>query len=234
MLELAIECGTAEIVATPHASPEYEFNPELNRARLDELRDAVSGRIRLHSGCDFHLSHTNVEDALAHPAKYTINQNGYLLVELSDLAIFRTTASDFARLTDAGIKVIITHPERNPLLRQRIEELTAWVTSGCYLQVTAGSVIGRFGSKAEAFARSLLDADLVHFIASDAHGTRDRNPDLRPAFELVRKRCGDERAELLFVSNPRAVLDGLPIAVKAAVQDFPRQKSWLHRLLRRQ
>lgn len=233
ILELAIEAGTSDIVATPHADSEYEFKPEVVRERTSELQLAMGDRIRLHSGCDFHLSYTNVEDALRNPAKYTINGNGYLLVELSDIAIFRSTAVDFERLQKAGMKVIVTHPERNPLLRQRMDELSVWVQSGCYLQVTGDSLLGRFGRHAEEFARLLLDRDMVHFIASDAHGARDRTPDLRRAFHFVQKKYGAERSARLFIDNPRSALGGSVLPAPETGEDAPERKTWFRRFLRR-
>ena len=62
--------------------------------------------------------------------------------------IFNTSERDLARLRDAGIIPIITHPERNPLLRQRLGLLARWVAQGCLIQVTAISYLGAFGKKA--------------------------------------------------------------------------------------
>jgi protein-tyrosine phosphatase len=210
MLQAAIAAGTTDIVATPHANPEFDFDPDLISERVAELQDA-GGPIRIHTGCDFHLSYTNVDDAVENPTKYAINQKDCLLVELSDLTIFKNTESDFERLQKAGLRLIITHPERNGLLRQRLERLRSWVEMGCYLQVTGQSLVGKFGSKAKEFADKLMDENLVHFVASDAHDTRNRPPDLQEAFRLVHKKYGEKRAELLFVSNPAAALTGDPI-----------------------
>ncbi len=80
MLELARAAETTDIVATPHANGQYVFNPELIDERIAELSAHVD--IRIHRGCDFRLQFDNVEDALAHPEKYTINHNGHLLVEM--------------------------------------------------------------------------------------------------------------------------------------------------------
>ena len=47
------------------------------------------------------------------------------LVEFSDFLIPKTTAEIFRRLMCAGMCPIITHPERNELLRGRLPELAA-------------------------------------------------------------------------------------------------------------
>src|SRR5688500_1615002 len=109
MLRLAAAAGTTDIVATPHASGQYAFSPELIDARIGELSAATE--VRIHRGCDFHLQADNIEDAIAHPHKYTINHSGYLLVEFSDIAIFASTDEILSELVGAGMAPIITHPE---------------------------------------------------------------------------------------------------------------------------
>jgi protein-tyrosine phosphatase len=57
----------------------------------------------------------------------------------------------------------------------------------------------------------LLDAALVHFVASDSHDLRRRPPGLSTAFSLVADRWGAAAAEALFDSNPRAVVENRPL-----------------------
>ncbi len=211
MLRIARETGTTDIVATPHASLDFRFDPELVEQKAAELRSAAGDLPRIHTGCDLHLSFENIQDALARPALYTINRRGYLLVEFSDLVIVNRIEEVFARMGEAGMTPIITHPERNWLLQQRLERLEEWVNCGCRLQVTAQSLSGRFGREAAAFARELLDRNLVHFIASDAHDPEDRTPRLDLAWRWVAGRYGEERAKALLISNPRAALAGEPV-----------------------
>jgi len=211
MLRLAAESGTTDIVASPHANHEFKFEPEVVAAKLEELRRAIDGAIRIHTGCDFHLSYDNIQDSLQHPSKYTINHKSYVLVEFSDLLIPKTTDDVFYQMQAAGMIPIITHPERNMLLQKRLDKLTDWAESGCLLQVTAGSFLGRFGKQAKAFADLLMQRGLVHIVASDAHDTKHRPPTLKEAYEYVAKASGPGRAEMLFVRNPAATLRGDPL-----------------------
>ena len=89
MLQLAAASGTTDIVATPHVNGQFEFDPELIDERIAEL--SARSAVRIHRGCDFHLEAENIEDAIANPDKYTINNRGYLLVEFPDLSIFTST-----------------------------------------------------------------------------------------------------------------------------------------------
>ena len=110
MLKMAAAAGTTELVCTPHANRDFKFEPLVIRDRLQELEAGIGGALRLYTGCDFHLSYENIQDAITHPRKYTINQDRYLLVEFSELMIFRNTAEIFGRLQEAGMMPIITHP----------------------------------------------------------------------------------------------------------------------------
>ncbi len=223
MLEIAIESGTTDIVATPHANLEYSFDPEVISTTLAKLEKKTKGAIRIHRGCDFHLSFDNIEDAIRHPTKYTINGANYLLVEFSDLLIFQNTGEIFDHLMDAGMIPIITHPERNWLLHQRLKELEEWAAKGVLLQVTALSFTGRFGRTAKKFSELLMEHGLVHFIASDAHDPEDRTPFLADVYRQIARRYGSEWAERLFVSNPRATLTGDAIELDAPP---PRRRKW--------
>jgi tyrosine-protein phosphatase YwqE len=181
------------------------------KAAVSALEAATSGALELSTGCDFHLSYDNIQDAIANPRKYTINGGNYLLVEFSDLLIPRTTDDVFYQMQSAGMIPNITHPERNMLLQKRLDKLEDWAKSGCLVQVTALSLLGRFGKQANAFADLLLERDLVHIVASDAHDTKYRPPSLKDAYDYVSKRYGPDRAERLFAKNPGAVITGTPI-----------------------
>ena len=211
MLQLAAASGTTDIVATPHVNGQFEFDPELIDERIAEL--SARSAVRIHRGCDFHLEAENIEDAIANPDKYTINNRGYLLVEFPDLSIFTSTDEILSDLVGAGMMPIITHPERNGRLQQRLDDIARWVELGCLVQVTAGSVTGRFGKRARTCVDQLMERGLVHFVASDAHDLQHRPPSLREAHAAMTRKWGAERVEPLFVDNPRAALTGEPIDV---------------------
>ncbi len=225
MLRIAAESGTTDIVATPHANLTYSFEPDTIRRKVDQLTEMTARRPRIHWGCDFHLSYDNIRDAIANPTKYTINNRRYLLVEFSDLLIFKNSTEIFDTLMTAGMIPIITHPERNWLLQHRLAELEEWVSRGVLLQVTALSFTGRFGRAAKKFSETLLERGLVHFVASDAHDPEDRTPYMADVYDLIARRYGERWAERLFVTNPRATLSGDAVEGGRA-EDPPRRRKW--------
>jgi protein-tyrosine phosphatase len=203
--EAAAADGITHIVCTPHANDTFEFNPERNRERMEAIRQRVGDRVQLGLGCDFHLSYENIEDALAHPTKYTINGGPYLLVEFAEFMIPHNIGNIFYEFTVKGIRPIITHPERNPLLQRDLAQMAEWMRTGCLVQVTAASLGERFGRRANAAVWQLLDKKWVHFIASDAHNLEGRRPNMSNAYQAVAKKFGEANADRLCVTNPRAV-----------------------------
>jgi protein-tyrosine phosphatase len=226
MCRLAAESGTTDLVATPHANAKFEYSPQRNEDKRRRLQEAVGPAPRIHLGCDFHLSYENIEAALAAPSRFTINGHRYLLVEFSDQVISEGTSEVFARLRQAGITPIITHPERNPILRNHHSRLAAWVHRGCLIQVTAQSLTGGFGGKAKEAAVSLVNARLVHIIASDGHDVERRPPVLAASRAFVADRWGEGAARRLFVENPRAVLEGETIEVPAPKRRSKGDRKW--------
>ncbi len=224
MLRMAAEAGTTDIVATPHANLEFKFDPDTVGAKIAELAAASGGAPRLHRGCDFHLYYDNIQDALANPRKYTVNGKNYLLVEFPDILIFKTTEEIFDRFLAAGITPVVTHPERNPLLQQRIDRLAAWRAQGALMQVTAQSFLGRFGRTARSFSAEMMRRGLVDVAASDAHDTRRRTPALDEAYESIAREYGEDEAERLFVANPRAVIEGTPLPGRPEADVSPHRK----------
>lgn len=224
MARMAAAHGTTELVATPHANEIYRFEPEQTSAALARLHAEVGDSLRLHSGCDFHLTWDNIEDAAAHPRKYTIAQQNYLLVEFSDLLIFKNTPEILGRLADAGMIPIVTHPERNDLLRMRLEEIAGWVAEGARVQVTAQSLTGGFGRRAQAFSRTLLDRGLVHVVASDAHDCERRPPVLDGARAWLARHYGEAVAEALCTVNPGRAIAGEPMTVPERNSSVPARK----------
>lgn len=211
MVEIAADCGTTDIVATPHANSEFPFRPDLAKAKIAALREKAGDRIQIYPGSDFHLSYDNIDDALKHPTKYTINHKCYLLVEFSEIAILHNSKDILGRLLNAGIIPIVTHPERNELLRRHFDKLESWLQEGCMIQVTAQSLLGAFGRKAKQYADMLLKKNLIHFVASDAHDGKQRPPRLDRAYSYVCRKAGLERANRLFREHPQRAIEGTSI-----------------------
>lgn len=202
--------GVAHIVCTPHASEEYPYDTPLIDERYAELRELLKGQMELSLACDFRMNAENIAEAAANPLRYSINGKGYLLIEFSFNSIPPQMNDAMFLLQSTGYRLIVTHPERYPAVLSRPEMLAEWLRMGCLVQVTSGSLYGRFGRMAEAFSNELLERNWVHFIASDAHNMTWRPPHLRNGYDYVANHAGEETARRLCESNPRAAVEGAP------------------------
>ena len=212
LAEASIAEGVTHIVCTPHSNDKYAFRPDVNRERMHILNERLNGRLTLGQGCDFHLSYENVEKLYKDRSRFTINGKQYLLVEFPDFGIAANMAATFYTMTASGVVPIITHPERNPTLQKDPHRIAEWIRLGCLVQITAASLVGRFGKRAQAMSRDLLRKNWVHIIASDAHSVERRAPAMAEARETLRKDFGQRTADRLCIENPRAVFFGEMLA----------------------
>jgi protein-tyrosine phosphatase len=202
--------GVTRIVCTPHASERYPYQAQLVEERYAELRELLAGQMELSLACDFHMTAENVHKAVANPLRYSIDGKGYLLIEFSNTSIPPQMNDAMFMLQSVGYMLIITHPERYPALMGQPEMLAEWIRKGSLVQVTAGSLYGRFGKMAEAFSNELLERNWIHFLASDAHNMEWRPPHMKKGYDYVAKRAGEEAAQRLCETNPRAAVEGAP------------------------
>ncbi len=211
MAESAIADGITHVVAAPHSSNEYFFDFAQVRQLRDELQAKVGDRLKIATGCDFHLNPENLVSLRKDARQYCINQRDFLLVEFNEFSIPPSMDQTLHEIQLAGVQPVITHPERNAILRSRPERLKKWVCQGCFAQVTGGALTGSFGAGPRQEALRWIGEGLIHFVASDAHNTRTRPLRLQPAYNVVVDRFGEEKARALFQDNPLAAFEGRPL-----------------------
>jgi protein-tyrosine phosphatase len=206
MCSVAVQDGITHVVATPHANYEYTYDRDRYVTMLAELQKIAGAKLTFSLGCDFHFSYDNIQDALAHPRRYTIADSRYLLVEFSDFGIPPGTRESLSSLSTQGMVPIITHPERNQILSSRPEMVMELIEQGCLVQVTADAFTGHWGSRAKKTAEWLLRHHAVHVVASDAHDPEYRKPGLSEARNTIARTTGLEIANTLVRSNPAAIV----------------------------
>jgi protein-tyrosine phosphatase len=204
MIHMARAHGTEAIVATPHVRGMRQgLRREIQRlARLLSLR---AQGYPLYVGADVEMGPWLLR--LSPGELPLLNGQRYLLLEPSWCTAQGLKQAVFA-LRLKGVEPLITHPERNPFLRQHLEDLRALAVP---CQLTAQSLTGQFGRAARRAALRMIELGLACAVASDAHDTTSRPPVLREAFRLVRESFGLQTAQRLFIENPGLILQGLPV-----------------------
>jgi len=211
MCQAAAADGITHMVATPHANDRYHYDREYLAGLLKHLQGLIGDSLKLTLGCDFHLSYDNLQDALVHPARYVIESTRYLLVEFSNYSVPHQTTDSFRKLANCGLTPIITHPERNPILRETLQRVAEWAEQGCVIQITGSALTGFWGERARRAAHWLIEHQAAHILATDAHDIEKRVPILSTARDAAADICGQEIADAMVDANPRAILADQPL-----------------------
>jgi protein-tyrosine phosphatase len=211
MAEMAVANGTETIVATPHQLGSHAKNSgEAIRAatvRFQQFLDQRRVPLRVLPGADVRIEPDLVQRIRRGEVLSLADRRRHVLLELPH-DLYVPLERLLAELAAAGMVGILSHPERNLGILNKPGILRPLVDCGCLLQVTAGSLTGEFGSSIQRCTESLLEQGLVHFVATDAHGTKARAPRLRPAFDRVAELVGEEAAVDLCCRHPGAVAAG--------------------------
>jgi protein-tyrosine phosphatase len=116
----------------------------------------------------------------------------------------------FFNLMVAGYVPILTHPERLTWINSHYGIMQRLAQAGVWMQITAGSLSGRFGPRPQYWAERMLEEGCVHVLATDAHDVERRPPNLSHGFELAAKRIGNDAAKDLVITRPRGVIENVP------------------------
>lgn len=213
MCRAAARAGTRELVATPSCAAQHSFDRAEIAAKTAELQAQLNGALHLHTGTVLELSHESLGAALSDLSRFSINSRRYVLLRPSSGALTRGVAKLLTAIKECGYTAIISLPETATVVQNDLRRVRHWVKRGSLVAVGSDSLFGRNGTRAEECATALLDAELVHFIVSDARSASRRTPSLDQAFTTVVYRWGEDRARRLLIDNPWAALWGQPIAV---------------------
>ncbi|MCB9721666.1 MAG: tyrosine protein phosphatase [Candidatus Omnitrophica bacterium] len=195
MCRIAVADGIKTIVATPHHnSPYVDSQPTaVVLQRVEELREELCRHaipLEILPGQEIHITETIVEDILQGRSLTLNNAGRYALIEMPSDSVPFYVRQVVEELKENGITAIIAHPERNRQVQQDPDALGQLIDAGALGQITAGSMLGQFGSSAETTSRELLKNGHAQVIASDAHSPR-RPPELAEALRTAEGIKGD-------------------------------------------
>lgn len=210
MLNMASADGTTIIVATPHAA---QVTPENIRAGVARLQAAAQGiDIRILAGSEVKFSASLADDYKA-GTLVTIADSGYVLVEFPFSREWTSLVhTSLYALQLAGAIPIVAHAERYPGVQHNPAILIELARMGIPIQVNAGSLLGDDGENARRTAERLLQAGLVHILASDGHRLDKRKPMLRDAFDRVAQLAGEDHMRRI-QHNAASIIRDRPVNI---------------------
>ncbi len=212
MARASVDDGVMILACTPHILPGLYHNtgPQIRQAvaSLQAALDNENINLRLISGADAHII-PDFAGNIRSGHLLSLADTRYVLVELPHHVAPARVEDCFFQIAVGGYVPIFTHPERCTWIKQHYETIRKLVHSGVWMQITAGSLTGAFGSQPRYWAERMLDEGLVHILATDAHDTRRRPPNLSRGREMAAKRVGAAEAEHLVVTRPQGVVDNV-------------------------
>jgi protein-tyrosine phosphatase len=214
LCRIAVQDGVKTMVATPHmVDGNHTYNPETVSLRFAELTSFLNrAKINLEilPGAEVHIN-PNLLDLIAQRKVLTLNDTGrYLLLELPFRIIPPHTKELIFNLRLKGITPVIAHPERISEVQQDPNKLYDLISVGALSQITAYSLLGKFGSTAKKCAIQLIEHNLTHIIASDTHSPDLRPPGLTEAVKVASKLVGKDVALRMVTTTPKKVIMGEP------------------------
>jgi len=209
MARIASQDGISIIACTPHIYPGMYENTASGIARATEVLKLAVQRagipLELTYASDTHVVPDLVEK-LQNGTSPTFNGGRYFLLEPPH-HVAPPNFEDFVfRVLAAGYIPIVTHPERLSWIEQDYAVFERLAHKGAWMQLTAGSLTGRFGSNARYWGERMLDDGLVHILATDSHGVTRRPPLLAEGVTAAAKWVGLEEAQRMVTERPAAVL----------------------------
>lgn len=231
MAKNAISQGIHTVVASPHHRNNKYTNkkPDIEKhvAILNDLFKANEIPLTVLPGQEVHIYRELLLDVEKNEIA-TINDSKFLLIELPYKEVPFYIDKLLYEIQMAGFVPIIVHPERNEELRKNHRKMYNLVRKGAITQITAGSLLGDFGKEVERFTHQLIEANLTHLIASDAHHASKRPFRLKEAIQLVKQKYGAE-TYYMFIENSELVIDNMHINRYEPTQ-IKAKRNWFFKL----
>jgi protein-tyrosine phosphatase len=214
MAREAVREGIDTIIATPHHK-----NGKYNNAKSDilPLVDRLNTRLKEEQidlvvlpGQESRIFGEILEDYQKGEILPLNGTSSYLFIEFPSSSVPRYADRLLYDIQVQGLTPIIVHPERNAELIERPDKLYKLVKNGAATQLTASSLVGYFGKKIQKFSEQIIEANLTHFVASDAHNTTNRTFKMQEAINYIEKKYGMDMVYYL-TENAELLVDGKTI-----------------------
>ena len=191
LLRMEMEQGVDTVIATPHffandESPDdFIYRRQNGYDGLKQNMPEGAPSILLGAEVRYYPGIGKLSDL----KKLCIGDTRLLLLEMpmekwTDYTVRELVDIEAAR----HVKLILAHIERY-LPMQSVDAWSKLYDSGIRMQVNASYFAG-FTTKRKALS-SLLEGG-IHFIGSDCHNVKYRPPKIGAAYEIIRKKFGDE------------------------------------------
>jgi len=215
LCEKGFRNGLEEIILTPHlmdfskADHLIEKRDQLTEKLIEKLKmSEEASALKLYKGFEVFAS----EEILttSELKKLTLNGTKYILVEFNPSLKYVSFVIDSLEAVERqGLTMIMAHVERYQFTQKDHEFVNYLLDKGVLFQVNADSILGDWGQKAQRLAVDMLDQNMVHFMASDAHNTM-RNNNMNVTLKEISRFITDLQITDIVETNAKSILaDGM-------------------------
>lgn len=211
LAQAAVNEGIEHVILTPHHNIQWVSNEKDKVLKLTkEVEQAIQEAeipLTVSPGQEIRMNEEFSRELFA-DNYLSLDGNGkYYLVEFS-WQTFPPFAKDYLQqMLDADIIPVIAHPERQRPFIDDPSILRELIEMGCISQITATSIVGGYSEEIRQTAHQMMDENLIHVIASDAHDTVVRPYNLQSALAVLNKEYGEEYSKYL-VQNAERIYTG--------------------------
>lgn len=209
MLQALRALGFEQVIATPHMRPGMFDN---EKADLERAFAAMSPHLAAaglpatalsseHYFDDQVFARILAGQGLPYPGQRAV------LLEFYAETLPPMLDRCFAQLRRAGLLPVIAHPERYRFFWRSLDALERFVDAGAATLLDTAALVGKYGSRPQATAETILERGLYHAACSDAHRVADV-ADVARGIHRLADLYGPDEVELLLAEGPRALLAG--------------------------
>jgi protein-tyrosine phosphatase len=215
LMRAARAVGIDTVVATPHVNSRTPNDADTIAALTAQLNEHLAQEqvdVKVLPGAEIAISHLAELDPAQLP-RLTLGGGGWLLIEPPFTPVATGIEGLVIGLLRQGHRVVLAHPERCPALQRDRRVVGRLADAGVLMSITAGSLVGRFGSEVRRYALELAQQELIHNVTSDAHNANRRRPGM---LEELEQSGLAPLADWLTQAVPTAILGGLEIPDRPA------------------
>ncbi len=212
MLKEEYSQGVKKVILTPHFHLQhYENKPDAILDRFKKLKEVAAKEfpdMELYLGNEI-MACNDISQLLDEKYVFTMADSRYILVEFYPSESYDRIEQFVSRVVNEGYIPIIAHCERYKCLQKRFggvntEGMRHLIEMGAYFQVNCQSIYDRH----RKFVKKLIDNDLLHFVASDAHNLTTRGINWNVCVNSLKEKYNEQYLKWLLIENPEKVIQG--------------------------
>lgn len=217
ILKKAQEEGVTDIMLTPHYIKNSKYNAD-NQTKiqlmniLQEAMKKENMNINLYIGNETYIDE-NIIQLIKERKVATLNNSRYILIELPVANQRHDLKEIFFELIRNNYIPIIAHPERYLYFQKDISKLDEYIEMGVLLQGDYQSLFGHYGKKAEKTLKKLLKNQMIQFLGSDTHRSKDGYNMKILKKKLLKIIKNEETIETLLYKNFDKVINNEEISI---------------------